>query len=219
MIDRRQAEAAFYAYTSHYDPDNSMIRHKIEHTLRVAGNCERIAVSLRVDDDDAAFVRAGLHTVHEIPVLREGQAANAVCLDDNGFVMIRDVVQHARIHPGNQLEQEDFRHHLVVELKRCHGGLRNNVPQDAAAVDRRDFRIVDARKRIVTLGSCLAGAGADDRAAGEYQEHTAHTVFAGEADAVEQVFLRVGDFIHQRLLRTGQHDRLVRILDEVGKRR
>ena len=46
MIDRSYAKAAFDAYTSQYDPDNSMIRHKIDHTLRVAANCVQIADSL-----------------------------------------------------------------------------------------------------------------------------------------------------------------------------
>ncbi|MER1992878.1 MAG: HD domain-containing protein [Eubacteriales bacterium] len=88
MIDRRQAEAAFYAYTSHYDSDNSMIRHKIEHTLRVAGNCERIAVSLRVDDDDAAFAWF-LGLLHDIgrfeQVRRYGTFVDSVSVDHAEF--------------------------------------------------------------------------------------------------------------------------------------
>ena len=88
MIDRRQAEAAFYAYTSHYDPDNSMIRHKIEHTLRVAGNCERIAVSLRVDDDDAAFAWF-LGLLHDLgrfeQVRRYGTFVDSVSVDHAEF--------------------------------------------------------------------------------------------------------------------------------------
>lgn len=55
MIDRVRAEAAFRAYTSNYDLDNVMIRHKVEHTFRVAENCEKIARSLHMDVSSVAF--------------------------------------------------------------------------------------------------------------------------------------------------------------------
>lgn len=55
MIDRKRAETAFYAYTAQYNPDDVMIRHKVEHTLRVAGNCERIAASLAMGGELVTF--------------------------------------------------------------------------------------------------------------------------------------------------------------------
>ena len=88
MIDRKQAEAAFYDYISRYDPDNPMIRHKVEHTLRVAGNCERIAASLCMDDDDAAFAWF-LGLLHDIgrfeQVRRYGTFVDSVSVDHAEF--------------------------------------------------------------------------------------------------------------------------------------
>ena len=43
MFDREAAVKAFRAYTAGYDPENTMIRLKIEHTFRVAYLCGRIA--------------------------------------------------------------------------------------------------------------------------------------------------------------------------------
>ena len=53
-------------------------------------------------------------------------------------------------------------------------------------------------------------------------EHHHHAPAAGVQradDAVAQVFLRIGDLVGDGLLGTGEDDRLVRILDEVGQRR
>ena len=88
MIDRKQAESAFFAYTSRYDPDNPMIRHKVEHTLRVAANCERIAASLRVGDEDVAFAWL-LGLLHDIgrfeQVRRYGTFVDSVSVDHAEF--------------------------------------------------------------------------------------------------------------------------------------
>lgn len=88
MIDRKQAEAAFLAYTSRYDPDNPMIRHKIGHTLRVAGNCGRIAASLHMEKDDADFAWF-LGLLHDIgrfeQVRRYGTFVDSVSVDHAEF--------------------------------------------------------------------------------------------------------------------------------------
>ncbi len=55
MIDRETAREAFYAYTSRYDSGNTMIRLKEEHTLCVAENCERIALSLGLEPESVTF--------------------------------------------------------------------------------------------------------------------------------------------------------------------
>ena len=100
MIDRKQAESAFFAYTSRYDPDNPMIRHKVEHTLRVAANCERIAASLRVGDEDVAFAWL-LGLLHDIgrfeQVCRYGTFVDSVSVDHAEFgadLLFRDGLIH-----------------------------------------------------------------------------------------------------------------------------
>ena len=88
MIDRERAEAAFYAYTSQYDSDDIMIRHKVEHTLRVAEYCEKIAGSLGVDGDGISFAWF-LGLLHDIgrfeQVRRYGTFIDAVSVDHAEF--------------------------------------------------------------------------------------------------------------------------------------
>lgn len=56
MIDRQKAEEAFRNYAARYDPENPMIRLKIQHTFRVAALAARIAGSLpAVTEEDAGF--------------------------------------------------------------------------------------------------------------------------------------------------------------------
>lgn len=88
MIDRARAEAAFRAYTAGYDMDDGMIRHKAEHTLRVAGNCERIAKSLGMNDDLVTFAWF-LGLLHDIgrfeQVKRYGTFIDTVSVDHAEF--------------------------------------------------------------------------------------------------------------------------------------
>ena len=88
MIDKRRAEAAFHAYTSQYDLSNRMISHKVEHTLRVAGNCERIALSLCLNGDDMTFAWF-LGLLHDIgrfeQVRRYGTFIDSVSVDHAEF--------------------------------------------------------------------------------------------------------------------------------------
>ncbi len=88
MIDKQRAEAAFQAYTSKYDAGNTMIRHKVEHTLRVAENCEKIAVSLGMNGEEVAFAWF-LGLLHDIgrfeQVRRYGTFIDSVSVDHAEF--------------------------------------------------------------------------------------------------------------------------------------
>ena len=88
MIDRKHAKETFSSYTDRYDPDNSLIRHKIDHTLRVAGNCEQIAASLAMDEDDVDFAWL-LGLLHDIgrfeQVRRYGTFVDSVSVDHAEF--------------------------------------------------------------------------------------------------------------------------------------
>ena len=54
-MNRTAAIECFQDYTGHYNPDDPMIRHKIVHTLSVAGLSEKIAESLGLDAEDVDF--------------------------------------------------------------------------------------------------------------------------------------------------------------------
>ena len=88
MIDRQRADAAFQAYTSGYDLNDSMIWHKVEHTRRVAENCEQIAASLGMDAEtvDFAWFLGLLHDIGRFEqVRRYGTFIDSVSVDHAEF--------------------------------------------------------------------------------------------------------------------------------------
>ncbi|WP_026653119.1 HD domain-containing protein [Butyrivibrio proteoclasticus] len=54
-INRQKVREAFASYTNNYDPADPKIALKIAHTYRVADNCEQIARSLGMSDEDVDF--------------------------------------------------------------------------------------------------------------------------------------------------------------------
>ncbi len=71
-IDRIQARAAFDAYVAPYDAANPRIALKVDHTLRVAELCDRIAASLEMDerDRDLAWLCGLLHDIGRFEQVR-----------------------------------------------------------------------------------------------------------------------------------------------------
>ncbi|WP_035772701.1 HD domain-containing protein [Butyrivibrio sp. VCD2006] len=71
-IDRKRVREQFAAYTKNYDPDNTLIALKIIHTYKVADNCECIAESLGLSDDDIEFswLSGMLHDIGRFEQLR-----------------------------------------------------------------------------------------------------------------------------------------------------
>ncbi len=88
MIDREIAREAFYAYTSRYDSGNTMIRLKVEHTFRVADNCERIALSLGMEPESVTFawLTGLLHDIGRFEQVRRYQTfIDSVSVDHAEF--------------------------------------------------------------------------------------------------------------------------------------
>lgn len=112
MIDRQRAEAAFLAYTAGYDPGSSMIRHKIDHTLRVAGNCERIAAGtgMGVDAAGLAWFLGLLHDIGRFEQARRyGTFVDSVSVDHAEFgadLLFREGL--IRQFPAEVLPAEDL---------------------------------------------------------------------------------------------------------------
>jgi hypothetical protein len=164
MIDRERAEAAFRAYTSRYDPEDPMIRHKVEHTFRVAANCERIAASLRMEEGDAAFAWF-LGLLHDIgrfeQVRRYGTFVDSVSVDHAEFgadLLFREGLIHefpVRGLPAGRLR-------LLETAIRLHNKLA--LPEDLDEETRRFCDLIrDADKadifRVVTELSFEERAG------------------------------------------------------------
>ena len=55
IIDRQRVRDQFSAYTANYNPDDTLISLKIFHTYKVADNCEAIARSLGLSDEEVEF--------------------------------------------------------------------------------------------------------------------------------------------------------------------
>ena len=71
-IDRTRAEDAFAAYVAAYDASNPRISLKVDHTLRVAALCDRIArsIGLPADDVDLAWLCGLLHDIGRFEQVR-----------------------------------------------------------------------------------------------------------------------------------------------------
>ena len=75
MIDRQRARHAFDEYVCEYDPNNPRIALKIDHTLRVADLCERIA-SHQGLDTDLAWLCGLLHDIGRFEQVRRYDTFN-----------------------------------------------------------------------------------------------------------------------------------------------
>lgn len=84
-MDRQRALQAFEEYVSAYDPSNPRIALKIDHTLRVAELCKRIAKSLRLspDDVDLAWLLGLVHDIGRFEQVRRFDSYNDAATVDH----------------------------------------------------------------------------------------------------------------------------------------
>ena len=77
-VNRDRALQAFRSYVSAYDPGNPRIALKVDHTLRVAELCERIAGELALDraDVDLAWLLGLLHDIGRFEQVRRYDTFN-----------------------------------------------------------------------------------------------------------------------------------------------
>ena len=77
-MDRNRARSAFDEYVRAYDPHNPRIALKIDHTLRVAELCERLARSLDLtpDEVDLAWLAGLLHDIGRFEQVRRFDSFN-----------------------------------------------------------------------------------------------------------------------------------------------
>ena len=103
-MDRQCALQAFKEYVSAYEPDNPRIALKIDHTLRVAALCERIAGSLELvrEDVDLAWLLGLLHDIGRFEQVRRFDSYNDAA-----------TVDHAALGVEVLFAEEDDRQPLV----------------------------------------------------------------------------------------------------------
>ena len=77
-INRVRAARTFEQYTAAYDSGNPRIALKIDHTLRVAALCERIATSVGIppDDVDLAWLLGLVHDIGRFEQVRRYDSFN-----------------------------------------------------------------------------------------------------------------------------------------------
>ena len=75
MIDVEKIKQEFLNYTANYNPENERIRAKIQHTLRVAKNCEKIANDLHLSPDNVNLAIA-IGYFHDIGRFEQVRIAN-----------------------------------------------------------------------------------------------------------------------------------------------
>jgi HD superfamily phosphodiesterase len=87
-LDRKKALSAFDTYVNNYDASAEKIRLKIEHTYRVCGLCQQIAVSAGFNENDVniAWLTGLLHDVGRFEQLRRyGTFIDAESIDHAEF--------------------------------------------------------------------------------------------------------------------------------------
>ena len=93
------------------------------------------------------------------------------------------------------------------------------VAHDAVVADIGDGRIVDANERVKAHGALLAGARAGNGDAAKNDRDVVRMLVERIEQALVQVELGIGKGVAHGLLRTGEHDGLRTVLDQVGERR
>ena len=56
MIDLEKIDKVFKEYVSNFDLNDIAIKRKYDHTLRVKNNCQKLAVSLKLNDEDTKLL-------------------------------------------------------------------------------------------------------------------------------------------------------------------
>ena len=146
-MNRAAALDCFENYTGHYNPDDPMIRHKIVHTLSVAGLSEKIAGSLGMtaEDVDFAWFLGLLHDIGRFEqVRRYGTFVDSQSVDHAEFgadLLFRDGL--FRTFPTENFAPE--RRQTAETAIRLHNKL--TLPEDLDGETRRFSQILrDADK-------------------------------------------------------------------------
>ena len=151
-------------------------------------------------------------------IIPAGQAAHAKAFQHQSAVTALqqgdDIRPHARHQPQHK--------HIGVQRGTEHrmGILRRALQElDQAAVpEHGSFGIINAGKRVKTLGSGFAGAGAQNHLIVKHDLHAPGIRVAGIGHGAPQVVAGIRIAVINRFLAAGQHHRLGAFLDHVAER-
>lgn len=133
-IDRQRAIKAFQEYVSHYDVADEKVKLKIDHTYRVCGLCQQIAVQSGFDKEETelAWLTGLLHDIGRFEQLRRyGTFIDAQSIDHAEFGA--DILfKEGKIRDYIEDTSED---ELLEKAVRCHSAYR--VPMQYTAREKR----------------------------------------------------------------------------------
>lgn len=186
MFDREEAKAVFLRYVADYDAQNILIRHKIEHTFRVAELAESCAASLKMNgaDTDLAWFLGLLHDIGRFEQVRRfGTFVDSKSVDHaelSGDILFRDGLLER--FPGEGLP-EGWRA-MAETAVRQHNKLRLPVTLDDRTrrfaeilrdADKTDiFRVIAS----IPFEDRIGSSRADFRETGEASAEVMACVFA-----------------------------------------
>lgn len=122
-IDKQKALKAFQEYTTHYDVSDEKVKLKIDHTYRVCGLCQQIAVQSGFDENEIelAWLTGLLHDVGRFEQLkRYGTFIDAQSIDHAEFGA-NILFKEGRIRDYIEDASED---QLLEKTVRCHSAYR-----------------------------------------------------------------------------------------------
>ena len=145
---KEKAEEVFIKYASQYDLEDPKIRLKVDHTLRVASLCERIARILQIPEEDVriAFMTGILHDIGRFEqvriyhTFRDGLSVNHAQLSAD-LLFREDLI---REYPVNE---EDYP--LVENAIRLHNAYR--LPDTLSQRERMFCQILRDADKIDIL--------------------------------------------------------------------
>lgn len=138
QVDRTRAKNAFAAYVKNYNVSDEKIKLKIHHTYRVADICEKIAISLGLDENgiNLAWLAGLLHDVGRFEQIRNyGTFSDADSVDHARYgadILFGSVIaEDGKIREYILDSSEDVRLEKAI---RCHSAYR--IPEDYDAETR-----------------------------------------------------------------------------------
>lgn len=156
-IDKEKAKRVFNEYVENYDSSIEKIKLKIDHTFRVSELCERIALSLKMSNEevDLAWLTGLLHDIGRFEQVRRYGTFNDVKSIDHGKLGVEILFQQGKIRDFIEDNCED---ELIKKVIGCHNAY--NVPSDYSEREQTFSNILrDADKVDIFKVNIIMPAG------------------------------------------------------------
>ncbi len=239
MISRETAKRSFLDYAGNYDASDPLISSKIDHTMRVAANAERIALSIDMDRDDTdlAWMLGLLHDFGRFEQVRRFGTFMDVHSVDHAELGADLLFNEKKIElfSGSGFEEKDYK--LAETAVRQHNKLE--LPEDLDErtrtfcellrdADKTDiFRVIDEMPFEQRIGKSLGKLEEKSEASPECMECVrlhrcipkayVHSHFEGRLSHVCLAFELVFEESRRIAIEEGHIKSLLSETDKTGK--